>query len=541
MRTTDSNYAGQFPGESLSGDYLPPEEGALDSYTPAMYVVIVMRPTGVYTFNKMTAFLIAHLAIFSPGAKLRNWPDILDGAPQTAVTVSGYQYNLEGELQPVPRQFYNDRYFPPPPLRIESQKGELLSTIQFLPWQDGGVLLLKGKLPLEAFTVFLGKEATERGGFVHRPPDLKISHVLPITQANFNQMLNRFQQQSNMVVRRGEEECILQKFADEGSTSPFIARVLMGVMRLRDVVYSGPAERGKFDKPYELVTSSLMNTRTTAKEIAELWEEHARKVASGEIARRQGRAIHIDESIDKELRKEVESFLNSAVRALKQGMQDLGSELQVSIGFLFKQQGAFETGISALQATDPLLGEYLRHTRTWSERLVESRNAIEHQGWTLPHLKYAHTGTGITATEPEVSGQPVTEFVKFVLDRLCCFVEEFTAHCPAAANACGNHHHGNSTWQEIDGTTGALQSDAWDRGPAAVAYRIPRLFIRRLFRVFSGWPTGSRLLHPADPTSPAVTSEPKRRPRNPQIPYTPVRSWATRKGNKTLINRELSL
>ena len=67
------------------------------------------------------------------------------------------------------------------------------------------------------------------------------------------------------------------------------------------------------------------------------------------------------------------------------------------------------------------------------------------------------------------------------------------------------------------------------------------LFEVWLFRVFSGWPTGSRLLHPADPTSPAVTSEPKRRPRNPQIPYTPVRSWATRKGNKTLINRELSL
>ena len=53
--------------------------------------------------------------------------------------------------------------------------------------------------------------------------------------------------------------------------------------------------------------------------------------------------------------------------------------------------------------------------------------------------------------------------------------------------------------------------------------------------------TGSRLLHPADPTSPAVTSEPKRRPRNSQIPYTPVRSWATRKGDKALINRELSL
>ena len=51
-----------------------------------------------------------------------------------------------------------------------------------------------------------------------------------------------------------------------------------------------------------------------------------------------------------------------------------------------------------------------------------------------------------------------------------------------------------------------------------------------LFRVFSGWPTGSRLLHPADPTSPAVTSEPKRRPRNPQIPYTPVRRGQLVKG-----------
>ena len=77
--------------------------------------------------------------------------------------------------------------------------------------------------------------------------------------------------------------------------------------------------------------------------------------------------------------------------------------------------------------------------------------------------------------------------------------------------------------------------------PLSHAFWVQGSIIIRLFRVFSGWPTGSRLLHPADPTSPAVTSEPKRRPRNPQIPYTPVRSWATRKGNKTLINRELSL
>jgi hypothetical protein len=196
---------------------------------------------------------------------------------------------------------------------------------------------------------------------------------------------------------------------------------------LRDLVYSDTA-RDKFDQHFEFVSSSLLNARSTAKELAELWEEHVRKLASAEAVRIQGRTIRIDESIDKQLRRLIESFLNSAVRTLKQGMQDHAAELQVNIGFMYKQQGAFDTGIAALQASDPLLAEYLRHTRAWSERLIESRNAIEHKGWTLPCIAYTQTGNTVAATEPMISGQPVTEFVTLMLDRLCCFVEEFTAH-----------------------------------------------------------------------------------------------------------------
>ncbi|MCC6265904.1 MAG: hypothetical protein IT169_20210 [Bryobacterales bacterium] len=423
------HYAVQFPGESLSGDWLPPAEGALDNFRPAMYVVMVIRPTAARTFKKMLAFLVAHLAIFSPGARLPNFTHILEGVPQTAITVSGYQYNLRGDLVPVPRQFYNDRYFPPLPMRIEDRKGQLLSTIQFLPWQDGGALLLRGKLPLDGLMVFLGKEALQKAGVVRRHPDLQISYVLPITSANFADMLKRLQRQSNMVVRHSEPTWTIQKVADEGSASPFVARLLMGMMRLRNIVYTDPAARDKFDKPFELVSSSLMNTRTTAREIVALWEVHSRKVASGEIARLQGRAIHIDESIDKELRKHVESFLNASVRTLKQGMQNLAAELQVNIGFLFKQQGAFENGIAALQSRGPLLADYLQQTRAWSERLVQSRNEVEHAGWVLPRVTYKNTGTGVATVEPEISGQPVTQFATFMLDRLCCFVEEFTAHC----------------------------------------------------------------------------------------------------------------
>jgi hypothetical protein len=171
-----------------------------------------------------------------------------------------------------------------------------------------------------------------------------------------------------------------------------------------------------------------MNVRSTAKELAEQWEAHARKVASGEIARRQGPALQIDESIDKELRRLFESFLNGGVRVLKQGMQTLAAELQIDIAFMFKKPAAFETGIKALRRNDPLMADYLRQSRLWTERLVETRNDVEHEGCALPRVSYQNTASGVTAVEPEIAGQPVTQFVKVMLDRLCCFVEEFTAH-----------------------------------------------------------------------------------------------------------------
>lgn len=159
-----------------------------------------------------------------------------------------------------------------------------------------------------------------------------------------------------------------------------------------------------------------------------MWGEHFRRVAAGEISRNEGGIIHIDESIDRKIRKEVDTFLNCAVRTIKQGMQSLAAELHVNIGFMFKAQSAYENGIQAMSLADPPLAEYLKQTRNWSETLIQRRNAIEHEGWMLPQVIYRDTGNGIVAIEPQIDGQPVTQFVKFMFDRLCCFVEEFTAH-----------------------------------------------------------------------------------------------------------------
>jgi len=425
--TGSIQYAVQFPGEGISGDFLPPGDGALDAYTPPLYIVMVMRATGDFALNRMMAFLIAHLAFFQPGAKLPLWNDMLVGVSQQAVTVTGYQYNQAGELRPVPREFYNDRYLGPRPVRIE-QGGQLLATLEYLPWQDGGAILLKGKLPLEPLLIFLGKDALRRAGVI-KLREAQLSYVLPITSDDFRRMLGRIQRQSNMVVRPEETNWVVKKIADEGSQSPFIARLMIGLLKLRGTVFSDQPSRERFDKAYDVVLTSLFSARTAMNEVLRVWEQHERRIASGEAARVQGRQMYIDETVDKALGLQTDVFLSAATRGLKQGMQGVAAELQVNVGFLFQKQAPFEAGVAALQASNPQLADYLRQTRQWSEVLVGRRNAVEHEGWRLPDVVYGRADNGVKATQPTVDGRSVSEYVAFMFDRLSWFVEDVTAHC----------------------------------------------------------------------------------------------------------------
>jgi hypothetical protein len=345
------------------------------------------------------------------------------------VTLFGYQYNLRGDLVPVPRQFYNDRYLSPRPFLVESQKGEVLAAIQYLPWADGAAILLHGKLPLEGLLVFFGSKVAGRGSVI-RLKSGQISYVLPVTQTDFIDWLKRIQRQSNMRVRQDPGRFVVQKLADEGASSPFMARIFIGVLHLRDQIYPDPAKRNSFDEPYDYMTSALSSARESAQRLATLWNGHQETVASGKIAKMDaGGNIHIQESVDKDLRSEIETFLNAATRCMKTGMQQIARELGVSIGFLFQQKDSFEKGIAELQATDADLASYLQQTRVWSEPMLKSRIDLEHGTWVLPRTGYAATSGTVKANEPMVAGKPVSEFVSFTFDRLCCFVEEFSSHC----------------------------------------------------------------------------------------------------------------
>ena len=107
----------------------------------------------------------------------------------------------------------------------------MLGHLQFVPWQDGACLRAIG-MPLEPFLVMLGDK--DRRMVIERKGST-LSQVLPINSGDFKALLDRFQRQSNMLVRPPKPpNWTVAKAADEGTSSPFIARLFAGVLNLRD-------------------------------------------------------------------------------------------------------------------------------------------------------------------------------------------------------------------------------------------------------------------------------------------------------------------
>ena len=64
----------------------------------------------------------------------------------------------------------------------------------------------------------------------------------------------------------------------------------------------------------------------------------------------------------------------------------------------------------------PGLADYLRETRTlWSERLIEKRNDIDHNGWSLPRIEYRGSNGRVEAKQPLIDGQLTVEFIEFMV------------------------------------------------------------------------------------------------------------------------------
>jgi hypothetical protein len=367
---------------------------------------------------------------WAPRDVLPDYNTIMDGVSRQGVTWTGYQYDLSGQLRPVPPEHYQGRSLPPKYVGLYPRGSkEPLAAIAFLKWQDGGVVLLRGKLPLEGMLTFLGgiieREALRKICKMERD-DLQFSSVLPITERQYLAMLRNIQQRGGLDVRPDNGRFVIHKFADEGSSSPFMARVFYAPMKLAESLRS---EKAAFDEAHHSLITTLMEIRDAAKDASRTWKDYARRINDGSIVDRQGRHIHVTENVDRQLGRLVSDFLTGATRSFKERMQQSTRSIGVEIGFLYQKQSTFERGIAELEKTDRALATYLREARRWGDILVQTRNSLDHGTWRLPPAVISEVDGLVTVTEPTIDGTPVTQWVARMTDRVLCFVENVLAHC----------------------------------------------------------------------------------------------------------------
>ena len=87
-------------------------------------------------------------------------------------------------------------------------------------------------------------------------------------------MLARFNLQSNVIIKREQPSWTVTKMADEGTSSPFMARLFLNILDFRRSALETKADIEAFEKPYELVLMSSITVRDLARDIGKLLADH---------------------------------------------------------------------------------------------------------------------------------------------------------------------------------------------------------------------------------------------------------------------------
>lgn len=225
---------------------------------------------------------------------------------------------------------------------------------------------------------------------------------------------------------------IVKKLFDEGSSSPYMARLYSNLFELRDYALCHKykkndidLERMDFDKQFKPILEAMDVCRESVRKIENLWKNHVLKVENGQIIIKSNNSIHVLENIDKPLKEYFNQILVNGVIALK-GVQKITLMFDVDISFLYMKEKKFKVGISNLET----LGEYelalflgeMRQKCT--ENFINLRNSIEHEGWMLPEVKINLMNPNkISVVEPSVNGMPITKYCKIMTNRIISSIE----------------------------------------------------------------------------------------------------------------------
>jgi hypothetical protein len=412
-----ANYAARFTGDRGLQEWVPPQNGTR-TFVPPMILYLTTTATIAFSLNRLVGYIVGQLAFFAAEKPRPDMVEVVADVPGIRNIITTYQPNLAGqfievaEIEPIIM----------PPLVLTGPTDEVLCRLYYQPWQDGGVILNEGQLPMEALIPFIGKKIE----MIFRPaPDRQITCVLPLLHQEFIGIGEQIQQRSNMKVRQQHQQLVLAKLLDEGTETPFVSRLWITPIAMRDNALGGDiAKLAEFDAIYQSILNDLTSLRRMGKETIELWKAHEAKVDAGNIVRVKQGLIETDETIDEPLNHNVETLIKNAASTIKQ-FQFLLKIFGTDIHFLYQEPKNFEAGLKALETNDPELAYYMRDARNWTEPIIKLRHELEHAPYVAPRISYTIMPDGkVRVVEPIVFGMPITHFIPTMLSRTNKFIEE---------------------------------------------------------------------------------------------------------------------
>ncbi|HSY66706.1 MAG TPA: DUF6602 domain-containing protein [Terriglobales bacterium] len=412
------NYSAQFVGARNMGDIAVATDD--EFVIPPCYVHLVAREDGAFSLNRLFTHLLSHLALYPRRPSIPPFSVLLEGTSSIVHSLGVYQYNTERRLvrYETPPAKLSERN---PIIRIRHKTSkEELAALTYIPWQDGGVIRKKGKIPLIALLVWFTK-----GGPPHtmQVEDAELSTVMKVTRPEFQKWPATIERQSDMTATLEIPPPFeVRETGMEGTAEPFIARVFLGLIEMAASIFS-PQDKNTFDQRFTGTLNPALELRRALVSVGELVSGHKEALQKGTIVRKAQVDPLLSERIDNPLRSHTVHFLEMADAIIK----NLPSAMKffvINIDHMADREQRFAKDCERNEAKHPELVAYLRKLRPSLLDIDEQFRKMRVEGWNLSNVKYTFSNGVVSMVEPLIEGKPVSEYVARVFSILALAIEE---------------------------------------------------------------------------------------------------------------------
>ena len=411
------NYTAQFVGARNMLDLAVSDD---EFVIPPCYVHLVFREDGAFSLNRLFTHLLSHLALYPRRPSIPPFSVLLEGTSSIVHTLGVYQFNTERRLvqyeaQPATPSEQN------PIIRVRHKGSkEELATLTYIPWQDGGVIRKKGKIPLLALLVWFTKGEPPRTMQVE---DTELSVVMKVTRPEFEKWPATIERRSDMTATLEIPPPFeMRQIGTEGTAEPFVARVFLGLIDMATQTLS-QQDKKVFDVRFTGTLNPALGLRNALVGIRKLIAGHKEALKKGTIVRKAQADPLLSERIDNPLRSHTVHFLEMA-GAIVKNLPSAMKFIQINIDYMADSEQRFARGYERNEARHPALVAYLRALRPALLDIDEQFRKMRAEGWNLANVKYELKDGVVSMVEPLVGREQVNTYVERVFSILALAIEE---------------------------------------------------------------------------------------------------------------------